>query len=88
MNPIERIESLRPALRFRVPGGGTDTDEREVLRYMGDAGRADRYRLLVGEAAWRASVPGSGSCQTNRFVNFGMVGRIRPSHRKQRTKLS
>ncbi len=48
--PIERIESLRPALRFRVLRGGTDTDEREVVRYMGDASRADHYRLLVGES--------------------------------------
>jgi hypothetical protein len=48
--PIERIESLRPALRIRVLVGGTDTDEREVVRYMGDASRADRYRLLVGES--------------------------------------
>jgi len=35
-------------LRFRVLRGGTDTDEREVVGYMGDASRADRYRLLVG----------------------------------------
>jgi hypothetical protein len=48
--PIEPIESLRPALRFRVLRGGTDTDEREVVRYMGDASRADRYGLLVGES--------------------------------------
>jgi len=37
-------------LRFRVLRGGTDTDEREVVGYMGDASRADRYRLLVGES--------------------------------------
>ena len=48
--PIERIESLRPALSFRVLLEGTDTDEGEVVRYMGGASRADRYRLLVGES--------------------------------------
>jgi hypothetical protein len=48
--PIERIGSIRPALRFRVLGGETDTDEREVVRQMGGASRADRYRLLVGES--------------------------------------
>ena len=67
--PIERIGSLRSTLRFRVLGGGTDTDEREVVRQMGDASRVDGYRLLVGEAAWRAL--GSGSCQKIRFINFG-----------------
>jgi hypothetical protein len=36
---------------------------------MGDASRVDGYRLLVGEAAWRAL--GSGSCQKIRFINFG-----------------
>jgi hypothetical protein len=40
------------------------------------------------KAAWRALVPGSGSYQTIRFVNFGKVGRIRLSYRRQRTKLS
>jgi hypothetical protein len=55
---------------------------------MGGASRADRYRFLVGEAARRALGPGSGSCQTIRLVNFGKVGRIRLSHRRQRTNLS
>jgi hypothetical protein len=59
--PTERIESLRPALRFRVLRGGTDTDEREVVRYMGGASRADRYRLLVAHASWDNALR-SGPC--------------------------
>ena len=45
--PIERIESLDPALRLRVLRGGIDTDEPEVARKRGEASGTDRYRLLL-----------------------------------------
>jgi hypothetical protein len=81
-SPIERIESLRPALRFRVLGGGTDTDEREVVSYLGGASRADRYRLLVGESCVEGV--GVGLLPEDQLRQL-RKDRIRLSHRREHT---
>jgi hypothetical protein len=86
--PIKPIESLPPALRFRVLGGGTDTDERELVRYMGGASKADRYRLLVGEIGVEGVVAKVGLLPHDQVRQL-RKGRMRlSSHSRERTKLS